>query len=48
MHPTTIEALLHLRAALKLWPEDRKLLEIYGRLPEHLDDALEDWQTGSK
>ena len=39
---------MHLRDALKLWPEDAKLLQIYGRLPEHLADALEDWQTGAK
>lgn len=45
MKPTTLEALKHLQDALKLWPQDRNLLKIYGNLPDHLDDALQEWQT---
>lgn len=45
MKPTTLQALKQLQDALRLWPEDRKILKIYGNLPDHLDDAIIEWQT---
>jgi hypothetical protein len=42
MHPSTIAALELLAHALATHPEDRKALGVYGHLPTHLADALED------
>lgn len=45
MHPDTLAALRLLGLALSTHPEDIETLAIYGRLPEHLADAIEDYIT---
>jgi hypothetical protein len=42
MHPNTTTALQLLARSLALHPEDAADLMAYGRLPEHLADAIED------
>lgn len=42
MHQNTLTALQLLARALALHPEDAAALMAYGRLPEHLADALDD------
>jgi hypothetical protein len=42
MHPDTIAAMEALQAVLALHPDDAETLSIYGRLPDHLSDAIED------
>lgn len=42
MHPDTIAAMEALHAVLALHPDDAEALSIYGRLPEHLSDAIEE------
>lgn len=44
MHPQTLTALQLLARSLELHPEDLEALMPYGRLPEHLADAIEDHQ----
>lgn len=43
MHPDTIAALRLLVLALEAHPEDLAELAVYGDLPEHLADALDDY-----
>jgi hypothetical protein len=42
MHPATLAALRALAVALAEHPEDKAELAIYGRMPDHLADAIED------
>jgi hypothetical protein len=42
MHPDTLAALRLLALALAAHPEDLAELAIYGNIPEHLADALDD------
>jgi hypothetical protein len=42
MNDTTRAALLALNEALAADPEARRALAVYGDLPEHLDDAVEE------
>lgn len=45
MHPDTLAALEQLAAALLANPADALALAIYGHLPEHVADALDDHQS---
>jgi hypothetical protein len=42
MHPDTLAALRLLASALAAQPDDLTALAIYGNIPEHLADALDD------
>jgi hypothetical protein len=42
MHPDTLAALRLLASALAAHPDDLTALAIYGNIPEHLTDALDD------
>ena len=42
MNPDTIAALRLLALALAAHPDDLRTLAIYGNIPEHLADALDD------
>ena len=42
MHPDTLAALRLLALALAAHPDDVATLSIYGSLPEHLADAIDD------
>ena len=42
MHPDTIAALRLLALALAAHPDDLRTLAVYGDMPEHLTDALDD------
>jgi len=42
MHPDTIAALRLLALALAAHPEDLAELAVYGNIPAHLADALDD------
>lgn len=46
MHPDTIAALRLLGLALTAHPEDIKTLAIYGDLPGHLTDVIDDYIDG--
>jgi hypothetical protein len=43
MHPDTIAALRLLVLALEVHPEDLAELSLYGNMPEHLADAINDY-----
>jgi hypothetical protein len=43
MHPDTLAALRLLALALASHPDDLRTLAIYGNIPEHLADALDDY-----
>lgn len=43
MHPDTLAALRLLAVALTLHPDDAAALVIYGDLPGHLADAIDDY-----
>ncbi len=43
MHPDTIAALRLLASALAAHPEDLAELAVYGNIPAHLADALDDY-----
>ncbi len=43
MHPDTIAALRLLASALAAHPDDLRTLAVYGDMPEHLADALDDY-----
>lgn len=43
MHPDTLAAMRLLVLALEVHPEDLAELAIYGDLPTHLADAIDDW-----
>jgi hypothetical protein len=45
MHPDTLAALVRLAEVLAAHPEDCAALAIYGDLPEHLADAIDDHTT---
>jgi hypothetical protein len=42
MHPETLAALVRLAEVLTANPADAAALAVYGSLPEHLADAIED------
>ena len=42
MHDETIEALRRLAVVLMKHPEDVQELQLYGELPDHLSDILND------
>jgi hypothetical protein len=43
MHPDTLAALRLLAVTLILHPEDAAALSIYGDLPDHLGDVIDDY-----
>ena len=45
MHPDTLAALRLLASALAAHPDDLTALVIYGNIPEHLADALDDYTS---
>ena len=44
MHDTTAAAVRALVAALQQHPEDLQAMQVYGNLPQHLIDYLEDYE----
>jgi hypothetical protein len=45
MHPDTLAALRLLLLALEAHPEDLAELAVYGDMPAHLADALDDYTS---
>jgi hypothetical protein len=45
MHPDTLAALRLLASALAAHPDDLTALAIYGNIPEHLADLIDDYIT---
>jgi len=43
MSPETLEALQALAIAIESNPDDRQMLRIYGNLPAHLSDIIDDF-----
>ena len=43
MHPDTIAAVRLLVLALEAHPEDLEILQVYGHMPEHLADLVDDY-----